>query len=218
MENKVKLWTLQTTTNYEKIKGGEILFSTAPDNLLSTSQEWFLNKIKSKRWPIWAYINNPNKNTILNFCEQQLIESENKPVGVLLELNIPNNEKMIFIKESAWEYVNNYLYLGSDKETSDFQEKCRNLGIDYFNEKPLKNSILHQEIINSWNHIFDLQWCSKNIKTSHKEEQMLVCIQAIHPKWVENTYLLTPRVLENSQIYLTNKKTEIIQPTLNVMR
>lgn len=200
----MKLWTLITPDNYDKLKSNQLVLANPPSNIMKETQDWFLSMTKFKNWPVWTYLNNPNKETIANFCQEQELTTENQPMGLLLELNIPNNEKMAFFTDCAWEYIKNYLYLDTEEKTSLFQEKCRQLGIDYFHEKPVNHPEIHREIMNSWKHLFNYQWCAKNIKASHKKEQMAVCIQHIHPKWVENTYLLTPRVLENSQIHFTN--------------
>jgi hypothetical protein len=204
----VKLWTLITPENYDLLKSNQLVLATPPNNIMKETQDWFLSITKFKNWPVWTYLNNPNKDTIANFCQEQEITSENQPMGFLLELNITNNEKMAFFSDCAWEYIKNYLYLDNDENTSKFQEKCRALGIDYFKDKPVSHPDIHKEIVESWKHLLDYQWCTKNIKNSHKKEQMAVCIQHIHPKWVENTYILTPRVLESYKIPF-NSKTSI---------
>lgn len=134
--------------------------------------------------------------------------------GVILELNVPNNEKMLFFYEKAWTHICNYRFLGTDVEVAEFNKRCKQKGFSHQDLQPHHHEGLHLEILESWKRIFDLKWCDTHMsKISQKkqyeglsdkmarpfknEEQFVVLLKELNPVWMEGCYYINQNLLDS---------------------
>lgn len=189
----MKLWTLLDENVYRSLKEGKEYFPKKPSQLLASTYEWFIHKTGLNHWPVWCWMTTPTIDKIQKYCDK-IHHNENKN-SFLLELNIPNNERMVFIPDSAWDFIANYQFLDNEKMISEFNKHCLEKGVNYYKSAPCSDMNIHNAIQSSWIKAFDLKWCEDNFK----EFLMRVCIRSLHPHWIETTYVLTPKVIEEAE-------------------
>ena len=90
---------------------------------------------------------------------------ENTPY-VMLELNV-EPERVCLTDYDAWHFVLNYWLLSHESEINSFEKQ-----FNYYREKPLKDTLGHQTILNSWNTIFDLNKSPEILEYSKEQQQI----------------------------------------------
>ncbi|SDE01874.1 protein of unknown function [Cupriavidus sp. YR651] len=112
--------------------------------------------------------------------------AENGGAAVLLTLEVPDDH-VVLTDYEAWHHVINYWYLGSARETSEFDGRCKAAGLSYYHTKPLANRELHAEIQTSWQKIIGKDGC-KCLTTKAEREASWPTIQAtfweLRPEYV----------------------------------
>jgi hypothetical protein len=123
-------------------------------------------------FPIWAwhYYDGPAK------AKPDLRNSGMKAEGkngrsVLLSLDVPD-EQVLLHDFHAWHYPLNHWYVGTVKASDDFERRCKKAGSPRFDEVPLKDRHLREEIEQSWMIIFDLVAARRRFRISKAEQRV----------------------------------------------
>ena len=74
---------------------------------------------------------------------------------VMLELEVP--EEFVMLSDyDSWHFPLNYWFLSEDEEESArFEQRCNQQSLSYYRNKPLPDKTLHEELVQSWQRIFD---------------------------------------------------------------
>ena len=75
--------------------------------------------------------------------------------SVLLTLEVPA-DAVLLSDYDAWHSALNYWYLARPGRANAFDRLCKSRGASYYRQKPLKDQELHQQVLDSWQQIFDL--------------------------------------------------------------
>lgn len=87
---------------------------------------------------------------------------------VMLEINI-DSKRVLLSDYEFWHAVLSYWYLDKARITSKFEKF-----FNYYKEKPLLDRVGHNQLLKSWEIIFDIENISKYFKIAKKNQ----CIQA----------------------------------------
>lgn len=76
--------------------------------------------------------------------------------GMRLEIEIPQ-EQILLSDFDLWHYPLNYWYFpDSEEDDQRFEQRCAAKAIDFYQMKPLPDQALHEQLVASWEKIFDL--------------------------------------------------------------
>jgi hypothetical protein len=85
--------------------------------------------------------------------------------GVRIEFLLEDNE-VLLSDFDLWHYVLNYWYLPtSEREGRSFEKKLAAKGLSFYqcnHERPLPHAQYRKEIEQSWERIFDIDWCDRS--------------------------------------------------------
>lgn len=101
----MRLWTVQIENTYHKLEKQEIVSFSKPDGIDPVIYDLFIKTTKFHHWPVWCWLHVPQPLELQKYCNRIYKNEQQK--AYLLKLNVPNNEKMIFIPETAWKSVVN---------------------------------------------------------------------------------------------------------------
>lgn len=157
----MKLWTIQPIETWELFNKQGYYHGTFEYIMeFPEAYDWMKKQlvikigINKEYYPVWAWVQKPDLRTSGHLDKGKK--------GVLLELNVDENEVLISDFD-LWHYVLNYWYLPISEEDGDkFDKKLESKGLSYNKQKPLPepyNSIVED----SWQRIFDLDWVEESI-------------------------------------------------------
>jgi Domain of unknown function (DUF3841) len=102
---------------------------------------------------------------------------------VLLDLEVPEND-VLLSDYDAWHGPLNYWYLGRPRESNGFERKCRALKLSHYRTKPLPNLQLHDELVSSWQRIFDLELAQGIVGGKKSDQTTQATFWRLEPKHV----------------------------------
>lgn len=180
----MKLWTIQTLDAWQALQQQGCLRAELryvdPDHL--TPYQWMIDQARRRIGPepagcqslIWAW-------------SQWQDQSKPKPdlrfgahlpkrtAGVRLEIEV-DDAQVLLSDFGLWHYVLSYWYLPeSEADDEAFAAALEQLGLSFYETKPLPDPLYHQRIRRSWLRIFDLDWSDEH--RSHPRAQK--SIQAV---------------------------------------
>lgn len=99
---------------------------------------------------------------------------------VLMDLEVP--EKDVLLSDyDAWHACLNYWYLARARESSAFERKCKTQGASYYRSKPLPQAQLHEELVGSWQRIFDVEQASKVLGCKKADQTIQATFWRLEP-------------------------------------
>jgi len=175
------LWTIQTEAAWEQLINSGHLTGTIDyiEKSWISSYRWIMDRMKERvgnppienAFPIWAW--------------QQWENANRKRPDLRSAGHLPKHEKGVRIEfychECAallsdfelWHYVLNYWYLPeSIADGERFEAELENKGLFFFKEKPLPEQKYHQDIVGSWNKIFDLDWNEPDLASPRNQKSI----------------------------------------------
>jgi hypothetical protein len=179
------LWTIQTEEAWKELnKSGYItgVIDRVEQSWIS-SYRWMMDQMKErlgnpscdKSFPIWAWYQweNSKRNKPDLRCAGHLPKNEH---GVRIEFYCHQNEALLSDFE-LWHYVLNYWYLPeSIADGEKFEAELESSGLSFFKAKPLPDSRYHQNIVRSWNKIFDLDWGEQDLASPRNQKSIQATI------------------------------------------
>ncbi len=194
----MQMWTFQSKEVFDKLKCDGVhkarLFKIFKDAvgksdekilrevLKISSYEWMAQKMRDNgipledgHYPVWLW--KTLSHELLDFYQGQDL--------VLMKLNIPE-ELVLLSSFSGFEYVIQYLYLNTEEKTDYFMRKCEKQDDNFFDNKPLKNEKLHNELVKSWDNALNLDFCEKVLEDTALKVQG--AIGELRKEWIINAF------------------------------
>jgi len=112
------------------------------------------SKPDGNTFPLWAWYRWEGKSKKPDLRFRAHLPSGVK--GVRIEFFI--DENLILLSDfSDWHFVLNYWYLPETEEEGEyFEKKLEREGLSFYTEKPLSHTGYHNEIVKSWERIFNV--------------------------------------------------------------
>jgi len=187
----MRLWTIQTKETWARAEESGVLECTdidadkAIDSGFILAYDWMVRQLEQRvknypcnKYPIWAW-HHPKPN---------LRRSGHLPrgtPGVRVEF-IVSSDRVLLSDFEAWHAVLNCWYLSFSKEESDnWDNRCEKAGIKIGWEKWPPPSPFKEEIMRSWERIFDLELLKKYSEWMGGET-IQACIEKIYIDEVVN--------------------------------
>lgn len=174
----MRLWTIQTEAAWNALnEPGELRGSIAyadPDFL--PAYEWIAAQMTARirppddggSLPVWGWQQFDGKRR-----RPDLRQSAHLPRGergVRIEIEMPDDELLLSDFE-LWHYVLNYWYLpGSERDAERFASTHGREVPSW--RKPPANPMVDRLIRGSWERIFDLEWCERDIAAPRAEKSI----------------------------------------------
>jgi len=191
--NRMRLWTIQTKEIWARAEeSGELEFNElhidddkAIDRWLRPAYDWMVGQLERRlknyphnEYPIWAWYH----------PKPDLRRSGHLPrgtSGVRVEFIVSSNRVLISDFE-AWHAVLNCWYLSlSEGESDNWDNRCERAGIQIGWENWPPPSPLKEEIMRSWERIFDLELLKKHLELT-SGETIQACIEKVYTDEVVN--------------------------------
>lgn len=172
----MRLYSVQPRHIYDKLMS-EGVFSPRPllqpDNILhddragfSSAYDWLCEQMPerglprpaSDAYPVWAWQQwwGPAKaKPDLRYASMRNWSGADAGPMVLMTLEVPDDQVLLSDFE-AWHFCLNYWFLAGVRAANAFSKRCEARGGGYYKEKPLKDPALHDELVASWQAIFDI--------------------------------------------------------------
>lgn len=110
-------------------------------------------------YPIWAWQQCYGKGRNKPDLRTRLFKSWSKTERyVLFTVEVPDKD-VLLSSYDMWHMPLNYSYLGPEPDVDDFLARAKAKGHSPYKEIPLQDAQLHEELITSWEQIFDLDRC-----------------------------------------------------------
>lgn len=104
---------------------------------------------------------------------------------VMLTLDVPDSA-VLLSDYDAWHWPLNYWYLAPEAEADAFEARCENEGFSYYTHKPLPQQALHEDLIKSWEAIFDIERCAPIIEQDVSQAIIQATFWELRPEYVQS--------------------------------
>lgn len=144
----------------------------AYDWLRDVMMERGLLRPATDAYPVWAwyqYTGEQKRKPDLRRSDMKSYARNGR--HVLFTLDIPAEDVLLHDFE-AWHYPLNYLHLAAQQVSNRFERQCKIAGHPLYNDVPLKDLSLHDEVQRTWHTIFDLPACRHLFKRSRAEQSV----------------------------------------------
>ena len=157
----MRLWTIQTEEFFEKLQQQKIIITEKPpvETNFKWSYDWLKTKMAIDTYPIWAWCQYEGKRKRRDLRSGGFAKRGTK----LVQLHIDIDDGLVLLSDfDLFHYVLNYWYLPADDDDDiRFEALCANKNISFhdlqnFEKTSLDLNDLRQELVNSWDRIFDL--------------------------------------------------------------
>jgi hypothetical protein len=181
----MRLWTIQTVTAWEVLQQQRILRAEKhmvwggddPGEEVKRAYDWMREQMERRigprpspeAYPVWAWAQwNGARHPRPDLRAREYLPAGTR--GVRLEVEIPE-ERVLLSDFELWHYPLNYWYLpDSDEDDQRFEQRCAEKGVNFYQMKPLPNQMLHEQLMASWEHIFDLAWIYEPVTGATRRE------------------------------------------------
>jgi hypothetical protein len=167
------VWTIQPLQVWEKLQHDGLIYGPGPDllGLVDESWQWQIaytwmtgqmerrigKRPERDRYPLWAW----SQWRDVTHRRPDLRSSGHLASGtrgVRLACEIPNDQ-ILLSDFMLWHHALNYGHLSlSQTEEEAFETELACYGLSRMPSGPLSDPIFHQRILDSWQHIFDLEY------------------------------------------------------------
>ncbi len=198
----MKLWSIQTQKAWGALKHDETLkgeaefieqsFRPAYDWLICQMRLRLPNHPQASSLPIWAW---QQWRSQLHSCPDLRCGGhlEKGAQGALLELEV-SPDRVLLSDFDLWHFVLNYWYLPATvKEGEAFEQKVEMRGLSFYKSKPLPDTCLHEEIVRSWERIFDLEFTKADLAKPREEKSIQAALWELRLSDVESVREFTAR-------------------------
>ena len=97
-------------------------------------------------------------------------------LGIRLELQVDPTD-VLLSDFDLWHYVLNYWYLPSSAKDGDkFERTLREAGLSFYETKPLPDAKSHQQIVKSWERIFNIEWTQRSLAFPKSRKSIQACL------------------------------------------
>lgn len=123
-------------------------------------------------FPVWAwyhYMGSGKPKPDLRFADLKAAAAAGR--HVLLSLDVPDQDVLLHDFD-AWHYPLNYWYFSTQRANARFERRCKAAGCPLYEGVPLADARLHQELLSSWQIIFDLRSCRRRLQTAAAKQQI----------------------------------------------
>ena len=197
----MRLYSVQPLCIWEQLHNGDVVIANTQfkeddplDTSWKTSYEWLASQMElmgitrpvGVQYPFWAWfqwngINQP-KPDLRSTMMKRWSKNESK---VLLTLDIP--ETSVCLSDyDAWHFCLNYWYLDNEKNATRFEKHCKaTLGVTHYTAKPLPDAALHQQLVNTWDVIFDLPKAARALEVPLSEQIIQATFWELRPEYVQ---------------------------------
>jgi len=173
----MKIYTIQPVSIYnqlicEGIFHSQPLLDPDSNSFLAASEDfkiplaygWICEKMMTKGmkrpgndiFPTWAYVHWwGSKHSKPDLRSSQIRSWAKDSRMVLMTLEVPAEELLVF-DYGFWIYCLSYSYIGTVKESEQFDRLCRKSGLSLWRDEPFPEPF-HDELLNSWEMVFDLE-------------------------------------------------------------
>ena len=173
------LWTIQTEEAWTQLEKCGRITGTIDhiDQSWISSYRWMTDRMKERvgnppfenAFPVWAWYqweNTERKRPDLRSAGH--LPKHEK--GVRIEFHCNQNATLLSDFE-LWHYVLNYWYLPSSIADGErFEAELESKGMSFFKTKPLPDPRYHENILRSWNRIFDLDWNEPDLASPRNQK------------------------------------------------
>ncbi len=179
------LWTIQTEKAWEQLneKGYITGVMDYVEEYWNSSYRWMTEQMKERignppcrnSFPVWAWYQWESSKRKKPDLRSAGHLSRNEK-GVRIEFSCHENEALLSDFE-LWHYVLNYWYLPESMAAEEkFDFEIEKQGMSYFKTKPLPVPRYHQEIVKSWNKIFELDWDEPGVTVPKNQKSIQATI------------------------------------------
>ena len=112
---------------------------------------------------------------------------------MLLELGV-SPDRVLLSDFELWHYALNYWYLPATiREGEAFEKKVESRGLSFYKDKPLPDASLHEEIVRSWERIFDLDFAEPELASPRKGKSIQATLWELRASDVQSVREFTAR-------------------------
>jgi hypothetical protein len=195
----VRLYSVQPRFVYDQLAAGKVYrpeprleaehWLNDEDGQTAMAYDWLCQQMVSRgikrpdaeRYPVWAWFwwSGP-KRAKPDLRTSSLKSWAKESRHVLFSLDVPDDSVLLHDYD-AWHWCLNYWYLGRSRFSKEFDRRCEAVGKSYYREKPLQNKALHDELVQSWDHIFDLTSVRKVLQHPRKQQVIQATFWELRP-------------------------------------
>lgn len=157
----------------------------AYDWLCEQMQRRGLFRPQAQAYPVWAWYHWAGAKRARPDLRTSSLKSWAKEARqVLLTLEVPDHEVLLHDYD-AWHACLNYWYLARPREHNAFERRCKAVGQNFYRQKPLPDPQLHDELLRSWEQIFDLDLARKVLQGRRRDQVVQATFWALEPWHVQ---------------------------------
>ncbi len=138
------------------------------------------------RYPVWAWYQwaGPRKQRP-DLRTQSLKHWAAERRHVLLELEVDASVALLHDYD-AWHFCLNYSYFGRRREDNDFDRRCEAAGVCSVRQKPMPHQALHDELVASWQGIFDMALSRVVVGSTVSNQVIQATLWELRPEYVRS--------------------------------
>ena len=197
------LWTIQREEAWRQLETAGFL-RAAHGRIMEESwkmpYEWMIAQMTKRigspptpgQYPVWAWLQWETARRARPDLRATgyLVRGER---GVRIEFECPDSAALLSDFD-LWHYVLNYWYLPeTPHEGEQFEADLDRHGLSFFQTKPLPHPQYHQEIVQSWERIFDLDWAKEDLAAPRHQKSIQASIWEIRIHQVRDSKCFTAR-------------------------
>ena len=188
------LWTIQNVIGWDTLKRTGLLRGSSRyiDNDFAEAYQWLSDQMHTRigpkpahdTWPVWAWYQWEGERKKPDLRQGGLLRKGES--GVRIEFEV--DDKMVLLSDfDLWHYVLNYWYLPrSEKDGRQFEAILRRHNLSFYRTTPLPNKKFYNDIVDSWQRIFDLDWSAKGISDRRSKKSIQATLWEIRYDYVRN--------------------------------
>ena len=188
------LWTIQRLDAWNKLQKSGVLSGRQQyvDPYFVTAYQWLVEQMKTRIgpppeadvFPIWAWYQWEGQKK-----KPDLRSGGHLPKGELgVSIEFEASENRVLLSDfDLWHYVLNYWYLPKSLAEGDrFEAELEGKGMSFYKDKPLLDIKYHQQIVESWQRIFDFSWHDEDISNTVEQRSIQATLWELHMNDVQD--------------------------------
>lgn len=101
---------------------------------------------------------------------------------------------MLLSDFTLWHHVLNYWYIPlSEAEGEAFELELDQRGLSFFLDKPLPDPLYHERIVQSWERVFDLDWCDPAFTDPFEQKAIQATLWELREEQIRDCTYFTAR-------------------------
>lgn len=200
----MRLFTIQPRFVYDLLSSGQAHVATPrkeaehwlndEDDHARRAYEWLCEQMQRRgmsrphadAYPVWAWYEWAGPARARPDLRTSSLKSWAREARhVLLTLDVPESQVLLHDYD-AWHACLNYWYLGRPREHNDFERRCKAQGLSFYRQKPLPDPLLHQELVRSWEQIFDLPQARRVMQARRRDQVVQATFWRLEPAHVRD--------------------------------